>query len=116
MQACVVGLAGFVVGVVIGSTVPQAYKANILMPLSPETASNLEILLECAEARFGNSGGGRKWAFEPKSELGGVSPAEAIQFETRVFQVWELLGCEPPNCDPKPSLSPIQSGSVMMPA
>ncbi len=96
-QAGVVGLVGAACGAVIGFIVPYTYRSNVIAPVEADMARDLESLVEQAKAVFrSNWEAARQWAFSPHSDLHGISPAEAIQYDTQVHAVWGLLGCEPP--------------------
>jgi hypothetical protein len=86
-----VGLAGFACGAVIGFTVPQARRSNLLTPSNPIVARGLHDLLGQAKTTLGTKAGAEDWLFMPRSELGGISPAEAVQYKGLATGVWRLL-------------------------
>ena len=92
----IVGVAGFACGAVIGFLVPQAYRANLATPLDPIMARALRELLRQAETTLGTRAAAEDWVFIPRSELGGITPAEAVQYKTQATGVRGLLEREAP--------------------
>jgi hypothetical protein len=86
-----VGLAGFVCGAVIGFKVPWACKTNLVTPPDPITARALRELLGEAESEFGSKVAAENWVFTPHVDLGGITPAEAVQYKTHATGVKRLL-------------------------
>ena len=87
----IVGLAGVGCGAVIGFMVPYACRANIVMPLDPMVARDLRRLRDRADAAFGSKIAAANWLFMPNNELGGITPAEAVQYKTHATGVRPLL-------------------------
>jgi hypothetical protein len=87
----IVGLAGAGCGAVIGFMVPYACRANIVTPPDPMVARDLRRLRERAEAAFGSKIAAADWLFMPNNELGGITPAEAVQYKTHATGVRPLL-------------------------
>jgi hypothetical protein len=94
--APIVGMAGFACGAIIGFMVPQAYRANLISPLDPIMARALRDLLRQAETSLGAKAVAEGWVFTPRSELGGITPAEAVQYKTQATGVRRLLKSEVP--------------------
>lgn len=90
----IVGLAGLACGVIIGFVVPQAVRTNLVTPFDPITARALRELLREAEAVFNARLPAEAWVFTPHPELGAITPAEAVQYESRATGVWRLLDSE----------------------
>jgi hypothetical protein len=99
-QAAATGLAGFACGMVIGFMVPQARKANIVTPLYSTMAHALKGLLHHAKLALGTQAVAETWVFTPHNDLGGITPAEAIQYRTRANGVLRLLESEAPHQEP----------------
>jgi hypothetical protein len=87
----IVGLAGAACGAVIGFMVPYACRANIMTPPDPMVARDLRRLRERADASFGSKTEAANWLFMPNNELGGLTPAEAVQYKTHATGVHSLL-------------------------
>jgi len=90
----IVGLAGAVCGAVIGYMVPQACRANLVTPPDPIMARALRELLKRAETALGTRAAAEDWVFTPLNELGGITPAEAIQNKTHATGVGRFLDQE----------------------
>src|SRR5262245_5793990 len=90
----IIGLAGAVCGAVIGYMVPQACRANLVTPPDPIMARALRDLLNRAEAALGTRAAAQDWVFTPISELGGITPAEAVQNKTHATGVGRFLDLE----------------------
>ncbi|HET7252456.1 MAG TPA: MbcA/ParS/Xre antitoxin family protein, partial [Xanthobacteraceae bacterium] len=90
----VIGLAGFACGAVIGFTVPVACRVNLVTPLDPIMARALRDLLGQAEAALGSKAAAENWVFMPHTDLGGITPAEAVQHKTHATGVRRLLESE----------------------
>jgi energy-coupling factor transporter ATP-binding protein EcfA2 len=88
------GLAEFVCGAVVGFMVPQACRANLVTPSDPITARVLRDLLREARATFGSKGAAEDWVFMPNGELGGITPAEAVQYKRHEILARRLLESE----------------------
>jgi hypothetical protein len=88
------GLAEFVCGAVIGFMVPLACRANLMTPSDPITARALRDLLREARATLGSKGAAEDWVFMPNGELGGITPAEAVQYKRHATRVRRLLESE----------------------
>jgi Protein of unknown function (DUF2384) len=89
----IVALAGFACGVVIGSMVPAACRTNLVTPLDPIMARSLRELQRQAQTALGKPAAD-DWLFSPNSDLGGITPAEAIQHKTHATGVGRLLESE----------------------
>ncbi len=86
--------SGFLCGAVIGFMVPAACRANIVTPRDPKVARALRNLLHQAEISLGTRAGAEDWLFTAHSELSelpGISPAEAVQYEGLATGVQRLL-------------------------
>jgi antitoxin Xre/MbcA/ParS-like protein len=92
----IIGLAGAACGAVIGFMVPYACRTNIVTPLDPMVARDLRYLLGRAEVAFGSKDAANNWVFMPNNELGGITPAEAVQFKTHATGVHSLLDNQAP--------------------
>jgi hypothetical protein len=90
-QSCLIAFAGVACGMVLGFFVPQAYKANIVTPLYADVAHMLKRLVKNAASAFGNEQAGENWAFTPAPELGGITPAEAIQHRALTHAAFSLI-------------------------
>jgi hypothetical protein len=87
----IIGLAGAACGAIIGFMVPYACRANILTPPDLIVARDLHCLRDQAAAAFGSQDAADNWAFSPNNELGGITPAEAVQYKTHATGVHPLL-------------------------
>ena len=87
-------LAGFACGAVIGFKIPWACKANVVTPPDPIMARALRDLLRQAESDLDSKLAAENWVFTPHSDLGGITPAEAVQYQTRATGVHRLLWSE----------------------
>jgi hypothetical protein len=83
--------AGFACGWVVGFCVPQLAKSMIVRPPNLEQVKALKNLRRQAIAALGKDDDVDGWLFGPYTELGGVSPAEAIGYTGRVTGVRMLL-------------------------
>jgi hypothetical protein len=92
----IVGLAGFACGAVVGFLVPQAYRANLVTPPDRIMARELRDLVREAETTLGTRTAAEDWVFMPHKDLGGITPAEAIQYKTHATGVRRLLEREAP--------------------
>ena len=90
----IVGLEGFACGAVIGYMVPYACRANIMSPPTTSLGRVLRDLLRYAKAELGDKAAARNWVFTPHSELGGITPAEAVQYKGYATGVPALLSHE----------------------
>ena len=88
------GLAGFACGAVIGFKLPWACKTNLVTPPDRATAGVLWELLVKAESELGSKVAAQNWIFSPNADLGGITPAEAVQYTTRATGVKRLLESE----------------------
>ena len=86
--------AGFFCGAVIGFKVPWAYRTNLVTPPDPVMARMLKNLLAQAESTLGSKVAAENWVFTPNNELGGLTPAEAVQYQTHATGVGRLLDTE----------------------
>ena len=102
----VVALAGFACGAVIGFKVPWACRTNLVTPLDPIMARALRDLLRQAQVALGAQGA-EDWVFMPHTDLGGVTPAEAVQYKTHATGVGRLLENEA--CRRREDASPDRS-------
>jgi hypothetical protein len=89
-----VAAAGFCCGAVIGFKVPWAYRTNLVTPHDPVMTRMLKNLLAQAESTLGSKVAAENWVFTPKNELGGLTPAEAVQYQTHATGVGRLLEAE----------------------
>jgi hypothetical protein len=85
------GLAGLACGVVLGLMVPRACRLNIIRPLFAGSALELNKLRTRAKDILNTEELADRWVFTPQVELGGITPAEAIQYRTRVNGVSRIL-------------------------
>jgi hypothetical protein len=90
----IVGLAGLACGAVLGLLVPQACRANLVTPPDRTMAGVLGNLLRQAETILGSRVAAKDWVFMPRNELGGITPAEAIQYKTHATGVRRILESE----------------------
>ena len=88
-----VGLAGVVCGMVIGFMAPNACRSNIVTPFSAEMAKALDRGLQAARESLGGDEAARTWLFTPRNDLGGITPAEAVQ-HTQLDRVKQILADE----------------------
>jgi hypothetical protein len=84
-----VGLAGFACGAAIGFVVPHACRANFVTPFDPIMAGALRDLRDQAEIILGTKAAAEEWVSLPRNELGGITPAEAVQYKTRATGLLE---------------------------
>ena len=98
----IVGLEGFVCGVIIGFMVPYACRTNIVSPVVPSLGRALRDLLGDARGKLGNKTAAENWVFTPHSELGGITPAEAVQYKGYATGVPALLDAELTQSDGEP--------------
>src|SRR5262245_60434124 len=89
-----VAAAGFFCGAVIGFKVPWAYRTNLVTPPDPVMARMLKNLLAQAESTLGSKVAAENWVFTPNNELSGLTPAEAVQYQTHATGVGRLLDIE----------------------
>jgi hypothetical protein len=89
-----VGLAGFACGAVIGFKVPWACKTNLVTPPDRIMARALRDLLGQAESGLASKVAAENWVFTPHADLGGITPAEAVEYTTRATSVKRLLESE----------------------
>lgn len=95
-----VGLAGAACGAVIGFLVPQGCRTNLVSPSDRTMAYALQELLGRAERSLGSKEAAEQWAFGARMELGGITPAEAVQYKGLATSVHRLLGeSTPVNAD-----------------
>jgi hypothetical protein len=87
----IIGLAGAACGAVIGFMVPYACRANLVTPRDLIMGRALRDLLSQGENLLHIRAAAEDWLFTPNNELGGITPAEAIQYKTRATGVKELL-------------------------
>jgi hypothetical protein len=87
----IIGLAGFACGAAIGFVVPHACRANLVRPFDPIMARALRDLLDQAQSVLGTRAAAEEWVFLPRNELGGITPAEAVQYKTHATGVRTLL-------------------------
>jgi hypothetical protein len=92
----IVGLAGFACGAAIGFVVPHACRANLVSPFDPIMAGALRDLVDQAERILGTRAAAEEWVSLPRNELGGITPAEAVQYKTHATGVRRLLEREGP--------------------
>ena len=88
-----VGLAGAACGMVLGYMVPKACRANIATPFSAETAKALDKAMQAARAQLGGDEAAKNWLYTPRNDLGGITPAEAVQ-HTQLDRVKQILADE----------------------
>jgi Protein of unknown function (DUF2384) len=89
-----VALAAFACGAIIGFKVPVAYRINLVTPIDPIMARALRGLLAQANLTLGSDTAARDWVFAPNRDLGGITPAEAVQYKTQATGVGRLLEAE----------------------
>jgi hypothetical protein len=90
-QALLVGLVGAACGAIIGFLVPTKCRANLMKPADRIMAQALQDLLVQSEKTLGDRARAEAWVFEARSELGGITPAEAVQYKGRATSAWRLL-------------------------
>jgi hypothetical protein len=90
----ILGIVGFFCGAVIGFMVPRACRVNLVTPSDPGMASALRDLLRQAETTLGTRAAAENWVFMPRDQLGGITPAEAIQYKGLATGVQRLLNSE----------------------
>jgi hypothetical protein len=73
--------------------VPAACRTNLVTPLDPIMARSLRELQRQAQTALGKPAAD-DWLFSPNSDLGGITPAEAIQHKTHATGVGRLLESE----------------------
>ena len=88
-----VGLAGAACGMVIGFMAPKACRSNIVTPFSAEMVKALDRALQAARESLGSDEAARTWLFTPRNDLGGITPAEAVQ-HTQLDRVKQILAEE----------------------
>jgi hypothetical protein len=88
-----VGLAGAACGMVLGYMVPKACRANIVTPFSAEMAKALDKASQAARAQLGSDEAAGNWLYTPLNDLGGITPAEAVQ-HTQLDRVKQILADE----------------------
>jgi hypothetical protein len=108
----VIGLAGAICGAVIGFMVPQAYRASLVRPHNREMDKTLRDLLRKAEAQLVTRAAAEEWVFEPNDALGGIAPAEAMQYQTQSNGVETLLAQEAPRPAQENSPRPPEAGGT----
>ena len=92
----IVALAGSACGAIIGFVVPQACRENLVTPPDRNMSRVLRDLLRDAETTLGTRSTAEDWVFMPHQDLGGITPAEAIQYRTLATGVRTLLESEAP--------------------
>jgi hypothetical protein len=86
----IIGLVGAACGAIIGLLVPRKCRANLMTPPDRIMAQALQDLRNQAEKSVGKATAD-VWIFEARSELGGITPAEAVQYKGRATSAWRLL-------------------------
>jgi hypothetical protein len=72
---------------------PNACRSNIVTPFSAEMAKALDRGLQAARESLGSDEAARTWLFTPRTDLGGITPAEAVQ-HTQLDRVKQILAEE----------------------
>ena len=85
------GIVGFACGFILGYLVPAALRREVLQPQQSTLKRSLDELIEQATSLLGSSKEGATWVFLPHHELGGITPAEAVQYTSRANYVKTLL-------------------------
>ena len=85
-----VGLVGAACGAAIGFLVPATCRANLTKPSDRIMARALQELRIQAEKTVGKTAA-EAWIFEARPELGGITPAEAVQHKGRATSAARLL-------------------------
>jgi hypothetical protein len=85
------GLAEFACGAVIGFVVPLACRLDVVAPPDPTIARALRDLRRDARTSLGSKIAGEDWVFTANDDLGGITPAEALQYRTYATGVGNLL-------------------------
>ncbi len=86
-----VALVGAACGGIIGYSVPTKCRANLRTPPDRIMAQALQGLRAQAKEAFGDSARVDAWLFQARSELGGITPAEAAQYKGRATSASRLL-------------------------
>ena len=73
---------------------PWGYKNNLVTPPDPVMARALRDLQRQAETELGSKVAAENWVFAPHADLGGITPAEAVQYKTHATGVKRLLESE----------------------
>jgi hypothetical protein len=107
-----IGLAGAICGGVIGFMVPQAYRASLVRPHNREMDKTLRDLLRKAETQLVTRAAAEEWVFGPNDALGGIAPAEAMQYQTQSNAVETLLAQEAPPLAQENSPRPPEAGGT----
>jgi hypothetical protein len=88
-----VGLAGTACGLVIGFMVPKACRSNIVTPFSAEMVKALDRVQQEARKSLGGDEAANAWLYTPRNDLGGITPAEAVE-HTQLDRVIQILADE----------------------
>jgi hypothetical protein len=86
----IVGAVGIACGAIIGFMVPTKCRANLITPPNRIMAQALQDLRSRADQTLGKTTAD-VWIFEARPELGGITPAEAVQYKGRATSAWRLL-------------------------
>lgn len=86
-----IGVMGAACGAIIGFVVPSTCKASLMAPPDRIMAHALQELVSQTEKTLGTKESAEAWVFAARPELGGITPAEAIQFKSRATSTWRLL-------------------------
>jgi hypothetical protein len=91
IRVIAVGLVGFACGFSLGLFVPAGHRGSIVGPQDATLAKHLSSLLRQASVCFGGKNEAEAWVFESQADLGGITPAEAVQYTARANEVKRLL-------------------------
>jgi hypothetical protein len=107
------GFGEAVNGFIIGFAVPYAFRRNIVFPSDPVNVRELQKISALAHGVFSDEEAASDWTFKPSYDLGGISPAEAIQYNTLVNRVSHLLGGDAPRPSPEPAIPAWQPDNLL---
>jgi hypothetical protein len=111
VQSATQGLGESAIAAIIGFMVPWAYRRSIAVPTDPESARELRKILDRAQRIRGDKSAAEDWVFQPLYELGGISPAEAIEYKSLINRVAKILEGESPRSEQETTLAPLRLAS-----
>lgn len=92
----VLAVVGTVCGAVIGYLVPPAGRENLMTPPDWTMARALQDLRVRATSVLGDEAAAEAWVLKQRDDLGGITPAEAVQYQGLATSVWRLLDVDAP--------------------